>query len=531
MSFDFTTLITDRTASDVSRVREIASKIMSGMATDDELAEFNTVAMRGAYNYTDLNRVNAAMDEINRMFTEAGYRTKYKPFSIERPDIEVLVPVELPEGYTAVEYIESSGNRYFDTGFTPNNNTRVKMSAVLTETANAPYALFGARDGNTKQFWSGYGTGVNDSGASVTGFISRYNADSNSRANTSVSPTQKFEIDYDKTTFSINGESTTHTAATFTAYGSMFIFAVNNAGTATLPCKGRLYWFQIYDNDTLVRDFFPCVNPDGVAGLYDLVNGVFYGGKSNIPIDLNGYSVKNQLNVTPTIQAATQLKLANSSKSSVTSWRQISYCTTERLFVVGKTYTLSATTSVSANITLAPSVDILFFKGDAQAASVRAYNGESESITAVDYDEIRFYFRMHSTTSSVAWTVGDSVTIAFTVVGENVDFTVGEEIAQYETITIPNPYPVDAWAEPDVPTTSQMSAYLANVEELRSILSVLSSTPSTPNDMELLTWVEANNIEHILNDVYLLLKATSRTLLRSNMSWAFSGSSNFYFIN
>lgn len=100
MAFDFSTLVTDRSSADVARVRNLISKLVSGTATEAEVAEFNSAAMRGAYNYTDLNRVNAAMDEINQMFVNAGYYTLYKPFSIKRI-VTNLVPV------VAYSWIES----------------------------------------------------------------------------------------------------------------------------------------------------------------------------------------------------------------------------------------------------------------------------------------------------------------------------------------------------------------------------------------------------------------------------------------
>ncbi len=39
----------------------------------------------------------------------------------------------------------------------------------------------------------------------------------------------------------------------------------------------KLYSAQIYTGDKLERDFVPCVNPSGEAGLYDLAGGQFYG--------------------------------------------------------------------------------------------------------------------------------------------------------------------------------------------------------------------------------------------------------------
>ena len=39
----------------------------------------------------------------------------------------------------------------------------------------------------------------------------------------------------------------------------------------------KLYSCKIYNADTLVRDFIPCKNPSGTVGLYDTVNGTYYG--------------------------------------------------------------------------------------------------------------------------------------------------------------------------------------------------------------------------------------------------------------
>ena len=85
MSFDFSTLVTDRTQADVNRVKQIAEKIKNGTASESELAEFNSAAMKGAYNHTDLNRVTAAMDALKAKLEGYGYNVpgyRYtEPFS------------------------------------------------------------------------------------------------------------------------------------------------------------------------------------------------------------------------------------------------------------------------------------------------------------------------------------------------------------------------------------------------------------------------------------------------------------------
>lgn len=79
MSFDIKTLVTDRTQADVTHVEEIAEKIRSGTVSESELAEFNSCAMKGAYNYTDLNRVGYAMLYLAERLNSFGYMVSVSP--------------------------------------------------------------------------------------------------------------------------------------------------------------------------------------------------------------------------------------------------------------------------------------------------------------------------------------------------------------------------------------------------------------------------------------------------------------------
>ena len=115
MSFDFSTLITDRSQSDVETARELTTRVENGLATAEEIARWNLAAEKGAYNYTDLNRVIAAMDDINERLTAAGYVTGYQRIAVPHQD----AGGRLPSGYTELQYIESTGTQYIDTGITP----------------------------------------------------------------------------------------------------------------------------------------------------------------------------------------------------------------------------------------------------------------------------------------------------------------------------------------------------------------------------------------------------------------------------
>ena len=56
-------LIIDRTQADVNRVKQIAAKGKAGTWTAEEQAEW-AAGMKGAYNYTDFNRVESAVAEL-----------------------------------------------------------------------------------------------------------------------------------------------------------------------------------------------------------------------------------------------------------------------------------------------------------------------------------------------------------------------------------------------------------------------------------------------------------------------------------
>lgn len=72
------TLITDRTQADVSYVARLAAKGWSGM-TEDEKSQW-LMGLKGAYNASDLNRVNSAMSYLVRELYSIGYDVPgYKP--------------------------------------------------------------------------------------------------------------------------------------------------------------------------------------------------------------------------------------------------------------------------------------------------------------------------------------------------------------------------------------------------------------------------------------------------------------------
>lgn len=189
----------------------------------------------------------------------------------------------LPVGYKLLEYIESSGTQYINTGFRPNQNTRVTME--LSTSNSGSYTLFGTDAGWTS---NGFAIGVS---------FGHYG--SNTTSFSGLNDGAKHSIDFNKNSIYIdNALKSTFSSATFQMDTDMVGFANNRSGAIQELTTMKLYSFKIYDNSTIVRDFIPCKNSSGEVGLWDDINRKFYSnaGSGNFiagaVIDFGGIFVK-----------------------------------------------------------------------------------------------------------------------------------------------------------------------------------------------------------------------------------------------
>ena len=258
-------LIFDRTQADVGRAAYLSGLWQNGTftGTTAELAEWAT-DLKGAYNATDLNRVIAAMDYLNEYFLGLGYDVGYTKIAVpHQPE-----PSILPDGYTQLDYIQSNGAQYIDTGFKPNQDTRVIVDIeVLTSqtteghicsvAGSLYYTLFFDPE-QSNWYGTRYGTGP----------IKTLPASVNTR--------NRITIDKNKNVTTIDDVSVEDSISTFQTSYNLPIFVRNTSGNINSYIKAKLYSFRLYDNGTLVRDYIPCVSPENIIGLYDLVNDQFY---------------------------------------------------------------------------------------------------------------------------------------------------------------------------------------------------------------------------------------------------------------
>ena len=179
--------------------------------------------------------------------------------------------MNLPSGYKRLEYIQSTGNQYVDSGFKPNNNSRVVLDFEPTAAYSSIVGIFGIRDTKSATaakmfvFWN--------NGANT--FRTDYFGTQKTMTVSTLLARQT--VDKDKNVTTIGSVSASNTASTGQCSNNLYLFCTNNAGTANYFAKLKLYSCKIYDNGTLVRDFIPCQTTAGEIGLWDDVNSVFYG--------------------------------------------------------------------------------------------------------------------------------------------------------------------------------------------------------------------------------------------------------------
>ena len=543
MSFDYTTLITDRTRSDSDTLKTLLGKPMAEWTAEERTA-FNGAVMKGSYDYTDLNRVDNCLEDLVARLGRVGCNVPgYERLKIERT---VTPSSRLPDGYTEVQYIQSSGTQWINTGFKPNQNTRAALT-VDAKPSTAAAWLFGARNGNTDRTFG------------LLSFNSQYRSDYNNSTEeySTVTPSGKFTVDKDKNVTKFNGTiGVTARSGVFQCTYPLFLFANNNAGTAAGFGSFKLYVCQLYDNGNLIRDFVPCIDPAGAVGLYDLVGGKFYGNagtgvflagppRATLPegyaqleyiqssgaqwID-TGFTPDQDTRIiydcerlsTVSAEHFFGVRTGNAAKEAFcfyiynSGWRYAynNYVAAGDGPSTGR-YLFDANKNVmTINGSLTLKSTYAKFKASATATlfSMRSFNsgisyGSHKLFSCQIYNNGTLT-RNFIPCKSPAGAVGlyDLVDGKFYGNAGTGSFTAGPvvtwETAPEEPTDTLNPY---TWYESDVPTVSLLARYRANVAAVRAALRLPEGTPETPETMRRLTTAEANSIEAILLALDIIL--------------------------
>ena len=166
-----------------------------------------------------------------------------------------------------VQYLESTGTQYIDTGFEAKSTTRMVIKGSVVD-KTASYSLIGTY-GSTSRFQVLYSQTATPAGLSIGYGNAPFNLGIN---DTNV---RVYEIDgVNKKAYVDNVEVANFSSAAFTQSGeNLWIFA---RSVAVNYGKDKIYYCKIWDNGTLVRDFIPVLDPRGTPTMYDKKNNVLY---------------------------------------------------------------------------------------------------------------------------------------------------------------------------------------------------------------------------------------------------------------
>ena len=177
-----------------------------------------------------------------------------------------------------LEYLESTGTQYIDTGLKIAQGISIEFKARVTEKKAADgVAFFGVTNSSGYGFcstigwyWSNYAFAYGDGYSKITDIPIEINED--------------ILIKTNETNIYINGKECnqleTGNMGTFTGnyqdYNLLLLNRWKGVNVDSKGLSGRFYYSKIWDKGTLVRDYIPVIDENGVACLYEKVEGKFY---------------------------------------------------------------------------------------------------------------------------------------------------------------------------------------------------------------------------------------------------------------
>lgn len=174
----------------------------------------------------------------------------------------------LPEGYTELEHITCDGTQYIDTGLVGNQFVSADIS-FYSDYTNTVMALFGRNAGVVASSIL-----VNIANSSATTRL----GGGNRSMGWGTRPDWEVSIRYNGVARWTTATSWSGTVGEFTTGDNMLLGWTG--ASSTNKFKGDIQSCRIWMSGILARDFKPCKNASNVVGMWDAVNGVFYGSAS-----------------------------------------------------------------------------------------------------------------------------------------------------------------------------------------------------------------------------------------------------------
>ena len=178
----------------------------------------------------------------------------------------------LPEGYTAVNYLQSSGTQWIEMGVAPNQNTKAVLKIKINEFTRQGASLIGSRtNANSDDQFTTY---LDNSGGRR--FLFRMDGQTQSISWTGLTTNKIYTVTLSGTEMKAELEdgtavfSKTFSVSDFTSTVTMALFRAKGINASYF--QGRIYSCKHYSGDELIQDFVPCLDTGGVPCMFDFVS-------------------------------------------------------------------------------------------------------------------------------------------------------------------------------------------------------------------------------------------------------------------
>lgn len=174
-----------------------------------------------------------------------------------------------------IEYLQSSGSQYIDSGIECTSNLKVQFESMVFSTTNASVCGGISNASGSTYFRHHFTIDASNNfyyiqrNASVNASI-RVGASTNTWYNVSIDPINGVGV--------VNGvqHNFTKLPASYTTYQNYFIFARKAQSGAIQSKPSRFRSFKMWKNDILLREFIP-VRKGEIGYMYDKVSGELFG--------------------------------------------------------------------------------------------------------------------------------------------------------------------------------------------------------------------------------------------------------------
>ena len=177
--------------------------------------------------------------------------------------------------YVPLEYLESTGEQWIDTGIVPTNATGVLITFEVPPDNNTDNVLFGVRgDTNTdSRFWININWGIHKQ---LAWGWNEFHLGHSILHHAGVTLTLGLNYkDSRICTYNHNNDHSIKNEHLASITRSCFLFCANNAGQAYFFIKTKVRSCEITSGTSIIRSYIPCVRTsDSKPGMYDLCGSI-----------------------------------------------------------------------------------------------------------------------------------------------------------------------------------------------------------------------------------------------------------------